>query len=126
LPDPFDDILDQELGELPIAPEMTDELPGEEPAVKVAQGIPGKSSQSIVPWVEIKAHSSEDAQVLVAKLKNASINYPDITYKQNGTTVVAHIDPIPVEIPYINGILRVASEHGVAEATKNFQVVDSQ
>ena len=112
----FDDILDQELG--PVVKHSDDQQ------VKVREGIPGKSSQDVLSWVEIRAHSSDDAESLLAKLRNASINYPDVAFKQSGSVVIAQINPIRVEIPYINGIVKVASQHGVEGVVKKFQVVD--
>ena len=112
----FDELLDQEVG-----PKVSSDL---EKQVSVADGIPGKSTQNIVSWVEIMTHSNEDAESLVTKLKTASINYPDLKIKQVGKQVIAQVKPITVEIPYLNGVIKVASEHGVTNIGKKFQVVD--
>ena len=95
-------------------------------AVKVRNSIPGKSEQKIIPWLDIETHSVEDAELLIQKLKNASVLYPDISYKKSGKRIIAQVTPIAVEIPYMNGVIKVASEHGVAGVTKKFQVVDAR
>ena len=115
--DEFDGMLDQELG-----PVIT---PGDEEQVKVKEGVPGGSAQDITSWVEIKAHSSDDAEALLNKLRNAAIKYPDVSFKQTGNTVIAQVDPIRIEVPYINGIAKVAAQHGVESVTKKFQVVNA-
>jgi hypothetical protein len=114
----FDQLLDQEIG-----PEVSSDIPKQ---VSVADGIPGKSSQNVVSWVEIATHSAEDAEILVGKLKTASINYPDLKIKQLGKSVIAQVSPITIEIPYLNGVIKVASEHGVSNINKKFQVVDAK
>ena len=126
MPDAFEDEIDSELG---IDSEGQDKetlaKDSEVKKVVVKDGIPGKSTQHISSWVEIKTHSSQDAEILVRKLQNAAMSYPDLKIKSNGATVVAQIDPIRVEIPYINGVIKIASEHGVSSVAKKFQIVDA-
>ena len=114
----LEDLLTQEFG-----PEISAEP---ETQVEVSSGIPGKSVQNVVSWVEISAHSAEEADALMTKLKNASMDYPDLKIKVMGKSVIAQVRPITVEIPYINGVVKVASEHGVSNIAKKFQVVDAK
>ncbi len=114
----LENLLNQEFG-----PEVSAEP---EKQVEVSSGTPGKSVQNVVSWVEISTHSTEEAEALVTKLKHASMDYPDLKIKTLGKSVIAQVRPITVEIPYINGVVKVASEHGVSNIAKKFQVVDAK